>query len=361
MALSGKYILGKAVSVLVLTAFMVSACAGPVSGRALAWAEQRPSQDKEFDIEYFTIPSHLGSIEDISTPKTHKTLHENTIIHIQDAHCDYAAQHAISEIIDHLVINYGIDTVNLEGAEGLSDLSVFRNVDDIELRDRVADYFVKKGIISGAEYYAINKPGKVLLWGIEDASLYRKNLDIYREALPAREAALSGLSKIRQATEVLKKRMFSCELSEIDVLCKKYRSGKVEFREFVVALFDAARKQDITLHAFPVLIKFRDVLKEENAIDFKQAMIEREGLIDMLSKKLSRNEMEELTAKTAGFASGLISEKEYYRYLLKQSKSIGGSSHTPGELTKFANYSKKCIEINSAELFKGLKYLDPLG
>ncbi|MFN3077713.1 MAG: hypothetical protein ABT940_12715, partial [Alphaproteobacteria bacterium] len=41
---------------------------------------------------------------------------------------------------------------------------------------------VKEGLVNGAEYYAVNNPGKVNLWGVEDEGLYLKNLKVYKES-----------------------------------------------------------------------------------------------------------------------------------------------------------------------------------
>ena len=150
------------------------------SGRA-----DSPGVFKALNVATFGLPEYLGQIRyswepsidkatgrssDIATARSSaKTIQpsNNTIVHIQDAHCNYAAQQKIAEIIAHLNREYGAQVINLEGGAKDYDLSIFTNIHDKNIREKVADNFVKEGLVNGAEYFAINNPEKVTLWGIE--------------------------------------------------------------------------------------------------------------------------------------------------------------------------------------------------
>ena len=69
-----------------------------------------PGVVKGLNVDTFTIPEYLGQIRD-----SFKSNSDKVVIHIQDAHCNYAAQHKIAEIIEYLNKAHGIDAVNLEG------------------------------------------------------------------------------------------------------------------------------------------------------------------------------------------------------------------------------------------------------
>ena len=125
-------------------------------------------------VDDITVPLRYGEIKD-----SHKGSNGKTIIHIQDAHCNYPAQHSIESIIKYLTgAHPDISLVSLEGGRGNYDLSVFTNIADPEIRRKVSDYFVKEGRVSGPEFYAINNPDKVKLFGIEDEKLYAENLSL---------------------------------------------------------------------------------------------------------------------------------------------------------------------------------------
>ncbi|MFC1576616.1 hypothetical protein ACFL3J_02985, partial [Candidatus Omnitrophota bacterium] len=138
-----------------------------------------PAPIKAIDVDTFVLPAYLGTVSD----SWHAPSGGITVIHIQDAHCNYAAQHKIADIIEYLNTEYGIDAVNLEGGKGDYDLSIFTDIKSLSTRRKVADYFVKEGLVSGAEYFAVNNPGKVELWGVENSKLYLENLKVYRESL----------------------------------------------------------------------------------------------------------------------------------------------------------------------------------
>jgi len=136
----------------------------------------------EIDTGQFDIPSYLGYVKD-------RSQHDpagRTVIHIQDAHCNYKAQNSIYELIDYLSRTYGASVINLEGGEGQYNLSQFGMIADPGLREKTADYFLKEGVIGGPEFYAVKNPDKVKLWGAEDTKLYRANLDVYRKSLTSK-------------------------------------------------------------------------------------------------------------------------------------------------------------------------------
>ncbi|MCX5715590.1 MAG: hypothetical protein NTV07_01770, partial [Candidatus Omnitrophica bacterium] len=117
----------------------------------------RPSQEVEgaaklavTNPESIIISENVGRVKEIFRGEPQKL-----IINIQDAHCNFEAQTNISQILDTLGNNYGLNFVALEGSSGEIDPSLFTTFPDEEIRKEVATYFLKKGKINGAEYLAI--------------------------------------------------------------------------------------------------------------------------------------------------------------------------------------------------------------
>lgn len=156
---------------------------------------------------------------------------KKTLFHIQDAHCNYYAQHEINDIIDRLSEKHGIVTVNLEGGKGAYDLSLFTRIRDKSAREKTADYFVKEGIVNGAEYFAINNPEKVRLWGIEDTDLYLENLNLYRENLKHKEKIDKELKRLNRSLSKRKLGTYSKELLDFD-----RKSKNLGFKEYAAYL-----------------------------------------------------------------------------------------------------------------------------
>jgi len=87
------------------------------------------------------------------------------VIHIQDVHCNYEAQSNIAKILESLARRYGLSLVAVEGAEGAIDTSWFKAFPDEEVRKEVADYFMKRGEITGPEFLSITTGYPLRLFG----------------------------------------------------------------------------------------------------------------------------------------------------------------------------------------------------
>ncbi|MFH1837732.1 MAG: hypothetical protein ABH862_06445, partial [Candidatus Omnitrophota bacterium] len=248
-----------------------------------------PSNFTEIDIETFAIPEHLGEVKYTSDSGT-----DRTIIHIQDAHCNRFAQHKISGIIDYLNKEYGLEVVNLEGGVGAYDLDVFTSISGEAIRREVADYFVKKGEINGAEFYAINNPEAVTLWGIENKDLYLANLKVYRDSLAYKEKVDEFLKNLTHVLNNLKRHIFTPELLKMDMEYIAYKSGNKDLREYLEFLLKLAKRSAIQIRDFQNLYLLFQAIEQEDDIDFERANIERNKLVDELKKVSSKNDLKEL-------------------------------------------------------------------
>ncbi|MBU1127856.1 MAG: hypothetical protein KJ995_03875, partial [Candidatus Omnitrophica bacterium] len=307
---------------------------------------------KKFSPSTFILPPYLGHIGDFRvTPSERTTIQDprSTIIHIQDAHCDYAAQHKIADIIDYLRGEYGINTVNLEGGKGDYDLSVFTDIKDKRVREKVVDSFVKEGLVNGAEFFAVNNPGRIKLWGVEDTGLYLKNLKVYRKSLGSKKEIGTYLRSIDRILIDLKRHMFSKELLELDEKYTRYKTETIDLKEYLTFLIQKwglspARFPGTSASGLSPFLDFPNVyslyqsLEQEENIDFKKAEHEREELIDRLQKILSNVELEELVLKTVKFGQEMISAADFYAYLLKKAKAINLDLEAFPELQKYILY-----------------------
>jgi hypothetical protein len=163
-----------------------------------------PSPLKSLRADTFTLPQELGIIqESVELPNSSRT-----VIHIQDAHCNYAAQKSIAEILNYLTNEYGVYAVNCEGGAGSYDLSPFTVIPKKDMREKTSNFFVKEGVVSAAEYYAVNNPEKVKLWGVEDTDLYIKNLKVYRDSLAHKADVDKYIRSIGYVLDNLKRHIY---------------------------------------------------------------------------------------------------------------------------------------------------------
>ncbi|MFA6079795.1 MAG: hypothetical protein WC779_08635, partial [Candidatus Omnitrophota bacterium] len=241
------------------------------------------------------MPKSLGTVRDSFRIPGDK---EQIVFHIQDAHCNYAAQKKISEIIEYLNKNYGAKIVNLEGGADSYDISIFTDIADKDMRYKASDKFVKDGLVNGAEYFAVNNPEKIELWGIDDPSLYLENLRTYRESLKYKDFSDNSLKSLSYVLSSLKAKIYGKDLLALDLKYSQYKAGNIEFKGYACYLLGEADKLGLDTKAFPNISKFSEIFSLETGLDFNKANDERDRLIDKLHRSLSRVELEELVRNT---------------------------------------------------------------
>jgi hypothetical protein len=344
----------------VLTAFVVnfvftdawSLVNDDVSGSYFSTSSQN-SGFAVLDADTFSIPSHLGEIVD-----QFKGAGGRTIVHIQDAHCNLFAQKKISDIIEYLATEYGIKVVNLEGGAGEYDLSPFLSITDSDIRREVSEHFVGTGEISGAELFAVNSPGKVKLWGVEDRGLYLENLEIYRDSLLYKEDVFAILEDLSRALNTFKKSIYSRDLINLDMAYNAYKSGKMALRDYLVELLRSARESSLSIEPYANVYTLSHALEMEKAIDFERANRERNALISELEKKLSKNELKGLVEKTLEFRTKRISSGAFYNYLAQKAGFYGIPIERYPALTTYLDYVNLYDSVNKREVMHEIERLE---
>lgn len=357
------------VSLITAGSFIMSSIA-PVSS---AWAVRNPAELtsvgsvrsgdpgasapalKELDPGTFALPEYLGTVRDAWAPGEGRG---PVIVHIQDAHCNYAAQHRVAEIIAYIARGYGIRTVNLEGGIKGYDLSDFERMRDNAIREKVADGFVRDGLVNGAEYLAITEPGMVSLWGIEDPELYRANLQVYRDSLRHKDEIDRALRSLTHIFSNLKRHLYGPELLQLDTKYSQYKAGNLEFRDYLSFLIDLAVSKGIDIAKLPSIDRLHRTLREEGSIDFEKANKERDALVDELQKKLSKRSREELMLATVEFQAERISQKDFYGTLMQAAKGAGIDTAAYAELAKYRSYIDLYTGIDKAAIMDEISRLE---
>jgi len=351
----------RGVSVAVLAMFCVNFVLNP------AWAQtdlDRASYDVPvsppaygqfavLDSGTFTIPAHLGDIK-----YAHKGASRKIVVHLQDAHCNYFAQRKISDIIDYLNKEYGLSIINLEGGVGKYDLTVFTSITGQSIRREVADYFVKRGEINGAEFYAVNNSDKIQLWGVENKDLYLDNLQVYRDSLKYKPEVDECLKSLTHILNNLKRHIYTPELLKIDMAYGAYKAGNMDFRAYLEFLTLRAKEEGVNVREFANLYLLVQAMEQEEKVNFKKANMERNILIDELKNSLSKNEVTELVSKSVDFKTKKISRKVFYDYLLSKAKELGIKINRFPELTNYITYVTIYEAVNRFQVMKELDELE---
>ncbi len=357
--LNRHYMIKKATCIGVITAFFVSFIY--VNARPAVGIERIPFEvpGKEvglfaqFKPDTFTVPAHLGEIK-----YKYESASDRFIIHIQDAHCNYFAQRKIYDIIDYLNREYGISMINLEGGVGDYDLTPLTSITNRAVRREVSEYFAKKGEINGAELYAGNNPGKVTLWGVEDKDLYLANLNVYRDFLSYKAAAEKYLNELTRIMENLKRHIYTPDLLRIDRAYNEYKAEKMDFRDYLEFLVDRGKKNNIQISSFQNLEMLLRAMGQEKDVDFKEANMERNELVEMLKKRLSKQEISELVIMSLDFKNRKISHKEFYGYLLKKGRELKINVKRFPALSTYIEYVSSYEAVDRSDVMKEMDELE---
>jgi len=199
------------------------------------------------------------------------------IVHIQDAHCNYEAQSNINKMLDQLTRECGIEMISVEGAEGIVDTAWFRAFPDAEIRKEVANYFMKKGEITGAEFFSITSDYEGTIFGAETKDYYLKNLKAFTEVYPHKQAIEKYLKDTQVVTNRLKSIIYPSRLKELDAKIRGFQGKEVELSDYAAYLQKMLKKYRIPLANNSNLKKLFQTLEYEDKIDFD--VVDKECLI----------------------------------------------------------------------------------
>jgi len=308
-------------------------------------------ESKVLSIDTIGLPKDIGSVKSKYQGKNGKL-----IIHIQDAHCNYEAQGNISKILEIFSKDYNINTISVEGADGYIDTSWFKAFPDAEIRKEVADYFMKKGEITGAEFLSITSDYPIKLFGAENRNLYIKNLNAFTTTYPHKERIEKYLLGVKSILRRLKGYVYTKKLKEFDGKIEEYKDKEITLSDYAKILSLKLKRYNVNLKAYPNFSKLIYTLVYEDKIDFDTVDGERAALIDKLSKDLPKDELQELVLQSFSFKTGKLGPDEYYGYLrdITKAHSIDLAKDYPN-LSNYVIYTKLYARIENENLFNELE------
>ena len=342
----------KVLSLILVQAFLFYGAGFALADDATLSSEEKVALEKVSELSLDAI----GISKDVGTIKTrYKGNSGKSIIHIQDAHCNYEAQTNISKILENLSKNHNINFVSVEGADGHIDTSWFKAFPDAEIRKEVADYFMKKGEITGAEFLSITSDYPIKLYGAEDRGMYIKNLNAFLSTYPNKEHIEEYLLGLKTILGKLKGFIYTKDLKSFDDMVENYKDKEITLMEYAKALNQGLEKHKLKLMDYTDFAKLAYTLKYEDKIDFKIVDQERTDVIDKLSKSLSKEKLKELVEKSVSFKTGKVTPSEYYEYLKTTAgeNNLSFNSDYPN-LANYVIYTRLYEKIDNEKLFREL-------
>ncbi|NQT90322.1 MAG: hypothetical protein HQ558_03615, partial [Candidatus Omnitrophica bacterium] len=361
-----RHHLRKLISIVVILSFTttnVYGYAGPTLFKKKSHAQRYLKDEARKDYgDVVSSPSLLGISQNLGqVVEWHKADADKgrLIIHIQDHHADPTAQLNIAGVLDELTQKYDTHLMCLEGASRELDTAFYDKFEDGKIKEKVARFFVEKGLFTGAEYFKVTRKDLYLkAKGAEDENLYIKHLASYKKNQPNKTEHLRQLSSIRNSLNQLKQKAYSKDLKQIDSVSTSYALKQIKLPKYLRTLARYAKKTKIGTSEYKDLKGFLALLDKEKDIDFKKAEAQRELLIKELAKTLKEEELKGLVVKSLNFRLNKISTEAFYAYLKDLHTQTQQKSQPYKELLSYIDYLKFSKTINHLNLFDEAEDLD---
>ena len=286
-----------------------------------------------------------------------------SIFYIQDAHCDYRAQKSIAALIESLAAEYRAAhptaevRIALEGASSRIDLQPFREFSQTEVGTQVNDFYMRKGLLSGAEFAALKLTEKASLQGIETPAIYRRNLESYRAASKVAGQTSEFIRQLRENLDRAKPGIFSKKFLLVDENENRFHDqklGLLEYLSFLVQHAAPVSKSEVPWsQRYPHLGKLEKMRQAEQKIDFTLLQTEIEKILSSLA-----SHSHGLAAKKLAFWMEARSTGDYARFfrtLIKDAKQAKLDLAGYAEVRRYEVYLGLFETMKGPEVFRELE------
>ncbi|MBU0571918.1 MAG: hypothetical protein KKC50_07765, partial [Candidatus Omnitrophica bacterium] len=178
----------------------------------------------------------------------------------------------------------------------------------------------------------------ILLYGVEDDDLYRKNVLEFREVAGARAHLVGMVGAFLDQTKALEEKMYSGELKVLVNKSRRHRDGEFSFTDYWHALSPLAERFGIKTEGYKELQKLLKTIELEKKIDFVKANLERRRLVDELSGNMGREELEGFVRKSVEFKENKVSQSSFHGYLAALAEKHDVNSDGYRNLEAFTRY-----------------------
>jgi hypothetical protein len=268
---------------------------------------------------------------------------------IQDVHCNEEVQYKIAEIIKFLKIKYpkNFKIIGIEGNCGPIDTSILKDMKDKNLKMQMSKNLMKKGMMTGAEYFDIINPNKVILYGVEDITTYNKNLAQIKEGLFDDKEAEKEVELIKLKNKNSKEIFYQKDMYAFEKIEDKYEENEIQLDDFLAKCIKMGDVKDKDFVNYPNIALF---LKKQNItknIKFEELAVETAQMVSLIKKYLNKEDrinIENMVTKN-GYNS------EFYNYFIKllNSKNLIVDKKFR-QFNLYMNYSDVNRRINNVEL-----------
>jgi len=305
----------------------------------------QPLVKGRIDLNQVSIPRDIAITKDIN-----KTPSKELIINIKDVHDNYGAQESIVSVLDNLAVNYDVKFVGVEGSEGLIDMSIISSFPDDAAKKMTAESLMGQGKISAGEFFAALSSTPIKLYGIDDSKLYLENYNAFLNLLKEKGRNSRLIAYLRNALYALEDHVFSEELKQLNrnSILNNAQGEKFTKRWYFIEAI--GEKHGLKCDMYPNINALVKAVEIEKKIDYAATNIQRDEVLEVLTRRLKKDQLEELILKSLSFKLGKISKNQFYSYVLLLAKAEGLDKNLYDELEVFCDYVALYESIDIAEL-----------
>ncbi len=272
------------------------------------------------------------------------------IFHLEDAHENRDAQERIEAILGAIVREHGVRRIYMEGASGTVDPSRLRLFEDPKAVESFTRDLLNQGELSGVErFLVLNETLNVNGYGLEDAGLYRRDLEHFRALAGLAEGWKDLFERFAASAEHVLLESVSGGAQRILKAYHDYQSGRTGLIDYARFLRSSALRQlkiDLSdpnrQFRWPMtarLIKLMESAKSQETGKFRKAAAkEREALAAELEKSGQAAYVELLNSwfsedwdnaadlsrfRVANFLSGIGKDETFFREYPHLARVIG--------------------------------------
>ncbi|MGB2630585.1 MAG: hypothetical protein WBD17_05075, partial [Candidatus Omnitrophota bacterium] len=285
------------------------------------------------DLRQVSLPRDIAITKEVSMAKS-----EEIIIDIKDAHDNFGAQESIVAALENLLINYDVKFIGVEGSEGLIDMGLISSFPDEDIKKETAEYLMRQGKISAGEFFAATSKTPIMLYGIEDTDLYLRNYTDFIALHEKMKSNLKYVDGLRRALYALEDHVFSEELKTLNRSSILSKNGNNRFTRRWEYIENLGKKYGVSIEEYENIRALIHTMVIEDSIDYKAVNAQREKLLDILTKRLPRDQLEELILKSLNFKLGKISKSQFYTHLLFLAKGEELDRETYDSIEVFCDF-----------------------
>ncbi|MBI4358616.1 MAG: hypothetical protein HY584_04885 [Candidatus Omnitrophica bacterium] len=304
------------------------------------------------------IPEEFGSVEEVFQGTENSPL----IVHIQNVHANYEAQVNIKGILNHLVEKYQFSLVQLEGAVSKLDPAILQPSYLKEANLKLVDFLMREGRITGADAFAVETDKPVELHGIEDYTLYKENLRMFKTIYKRQKDLKPYLNEIHRLILNIAPKLFAPELLDFTRKTEEFSTDKIDILDYLVYMNQLSERHGFgslndlkQMVEYPNLVRLMRLRAIEEKLNKSGLKKETEALKVEFQKRMPNSQKaENLLARLDESAKG-VSPRSYFVELTELADEANIDFIGYPAFRVFAEFLIHQDEIDHRALFSELK------